>query len=786
MKKWISIFIAVSLGLLLATSSIIGINIAGKANHGKVNDEDGFLSQVVWCDGKDYVIYKNTDQKKFQVVHTKQDLYQYETVGTVHSGRVYYLYSFVNEGEKNFGIEPVSKKKDEQWNVPLLKAEGTFLAAGSTEKEILVSILENDGRKVTEYALSLGTETKEWRETTVFSLTEGHFAVCGAYDGEKLILAQEDGTVYIRDVVVTELGVAPQDSILANYFTKNILSGAEGIWQIKCSQNAAMQCLIPVLLVSAFGVLFFYGRRKQNHMIYHLISYSEIICVIGLIAAGYIFTDRLTKQEVMETGVEAGYVLEELKAGQRADGTVEASDYWKVAKQYEDLMDDIIILNPENCEVIQAKTLTTGMNVLEFYENKIEKLIQQTAEGNKTAMMQLSKGAGSYAVASRDFTQIEAKSLLLAMISRAGIEKRIEAAVSAIWNVILLLMAAVTILHMVLFLLFTSKWKKFLEGMEFVAYEKQAYVDRPVTEDGLHSAWAPLDRIGHNIVKLRYERDLLYRSYYRFVPKGMDQLLKKPEMADIEIGDNNKINGCMVHFQMENIKNVSGSDYMDVMTESLKQMHQIREKHEGVFISAGGDLQNRKVFFEQSPRQALAFAVEMYRAHATKETLMNTNIIMMLHQADYNYGISGVDDMMSPFIYCPDEKILDAYVDALARAKVRIVLTEQTLASVGNGYSVRYIGFVSGGEMAGSMKLYECLDAYTEEKRKVMIESDAYFQKALKLFYSNDFYLARNAFNEVLKMNEQDEIARWYLFHCEYHLNKPEAEVSYGLFEKQF
>ena len=85
--------------------------------------------------------------------------------------------------------------------------------------------------------------------------------------------------------------------------------------------------------------------------------------------------------------------------------------------------------------------------------------------------------------------------------------------------------------------------------------------------------------------------------------------------------------------------------------------------------------------------------------------------------------------------------------------------------------------------MTGGIKLYEILDAYTEEKRKIMVDSDVNFQQALKLFYSNDFYLARNLFNEVLKANEQDEIARWYLFHCEYHLNKPEAEVSYGLFE---
>lgn len=171
------------------------------------------------------------------------------------------------------------------------------------------------------------------------------------------------------------------------------------------------------------------------------------------------------------------------------------------------------------------------------------------------------------------------------------------------------------------------------------------------------------------------------------------------------------------------------------------------------------------------------------RLHGTKEKLKNTNIIMMLHEADYRYGVSGVEDMMTPFIYSAEEKILDAYVGALAKAKAGVVLTKQTLDAIGEGFSVRYIGFVSGGETQGSIKLYECLDAYKEDKRKVMKESDVFFQKALKLFYSNDFYLARNAFNEVLKLNEQDEIARWYLFRCEYLLNISEIEVSYGLFE---
>jgi hypothetical protein len=56
----------------------------------------------------------------------------------------------------------------------------------------------------------------------------------------------------------------------------------------------------------------------------------------------------------------------------------------------------------------------------------------------------------------------------------------------------------------------------------------------------------------------------------------------------------------------------------------------------------------------------------------------------------------------------------------------------------------------------------------------------------LGLFYSNDFYLARNSFSEVLKENPDDKIARWYLFNCEHNLNNAgENEIVYGLFENK-
>jgi hypothetical protein len=96
---------------------------------------------------------------------------------------------------------------------------------------------------------------------------------------------------------------------------------------------------------------------------------------------------------------------------------------------------------------------------------------------------------------------------------------------------------------------------------------------------------------------------------------------------------------------------------------------------------------------------------------------------------------------------------------------------------------MRYIGYINDASIGRSLKLYECLDAYSEAERKLIISTLPFFEKALNLFYSDDFYLARNTFNKVLQMNPKDQIARWYLFNCEFYLNKTDnSNVSYALY----
>ena len=771
MKKWFGTYLGVLIAAVIVLSAVVGISKADEAQFGVVNETKGYSSQVVTKNGEDFVLYRYPDETKTQIVKADKDLKEYKTEGTVINNGVNYIFSFKEEGKKIFGIDPVVR--NEEWVTPVFEAEGTFFATGATEREILVSIIAEDGRMVTEYMLPMNVENPQWTEKTTFTVSEEHFALYGSYVEDELLFVREDGKIFNRSVVVKEVKENIAETPLALNFENKVMAGAETTWKLNSVKTAFKYCLIPAVVIAILIVLILHARREKSHIVFRLVCAVEIVCIVVLSLAGYIFSSKVTEQKVLEQGIEAGYALEEIRLEQRADDTVKTEVYWNLTEERKTIIEDFIIANPSG-EIIMSKTLPAGMNVDVIYGKDAVSLATKAASGREVVMTELEKdGYNNYAVALRDWTEMEPSSIFIAVLSEEGIALKAGEAAKDVWNIVAILMAVITAANIAIYIFFAGRWKRLTEGMAYVATNRKAFDKVPVTTDGLESAWASLDRIGHNTNKLYYERDMLYRSYYRFVPKGMDALLEKDETADIEIGDINKVRGCMVEYASGDIKNFDGSRYMRVMNESLEAMHKVREKRGGIFIGASADLKERKIFFENNSTEALKFAIELLHTQDENATLSDNESIMMLYESNFDYGVSGVKEMMTPFMYCAQERILEPYINALAKAKVKIALTEQTLRFVGNGFTTRYIGFVSGGETEGSIKIYECLDAYDEGKRKLMASTDSMFQKAIELFYSNDFYLARNMFNEVLKLNDKDNIARWYLFHCEYHLNNP-------------
>ena len=100
--------------------------------------------------------------------------------------------------------------------------------------------------------------------------------------------------------------------------------------------------------------------------------------------------------------------------------------------------------------------------------------------------------------------------------------------------------------------------------------------------------------------------------------------------------------------------------------------------------------------------------------------------------------------------------------------------------------STRFIGYVIPDPETGEkINLYEVLDACPARERQLKLVNKEKFEGTLELFYSRDFYIARNRFSEILKDCPEDEITRWYLFECERYLNEAVDEKHFGELRKR-
>ena len=114
---------------------------------------------------------------------------------------------------------------------------------------------------------------------------------------------------------------------------------------------------------------------------------------------------------------------------------------------------------------------------------------------------------------------------------------------------------------------------------------------------------------------------------------------------------------------------------------------------------------------------------------------------------------------------------------------MRLAATDACLKAMARPCASRYIGFVSSEDGKYVYKLHQILEGCSDLGRSLCLSYDDKFQKGIRLFCENDFYLARNLFSTILKLNPGDGIARWYLFACEHYFNQSDpGSEGYNLF----
>lgn len=287
-----------------------------------------------------------------------------------------------------------------------------------------------------------------------------------------------------------------------------------------------------------------------------------------------------------------------------------------------------------------------------------------------------------------------------------------------------------------------------------------------------------LIQIGSDVARINYKQYRMLQGYYRFAPKEIERIFGKNSILEIEPNDRIYITGTLAFVAYPEHHRKGEKEYLRRMNQEYEQLSEKQKEYGGILLSNNSDLTTLQLLFQEETKKALHFGIDVAMSQAEEQ---EDQVFVMLHRSPFLYGIAGNEEQAFTYLLSKEMKMLEKYVERFRAAGIRMVVTDSIYELVEKETEGRYIGYL---ESEGyTFKIYEILDACPAKERQKRLNAKEEFEKALNLFYQEDYYLGRTLFTEVLKECPDDEVAKWYLFLCEKFLNAGyQKNVSGALF----
>lgn len=358
---------------------------------------------------------------------------------------------------------------------------------------------------------------------------------------------------------------------------------------------------------------------------------------------------------------------------------------------------------------------------------------------------------------------------------------------AAAWGIAVVVLGTALILLISLY--YTRPLKLLCGRMNDISIGRYDIPDFQTREDEIGDLWTVTKELCVALAIKAYETENTMRSFYRFVPRDLEKLLGRASVMEIGLGDATTISSSICIISVNNMDQVRAEaddrEFMNFVNDSFSLVSHNIEQHNGILITGDFDLTALKAIFNKTPDDGVRFGLKLLGAAeaGTKSGDSSQEYFLLLHSAEFLYGMAGTEDRAFPFLSSSEIAFLSSISPRFKNTGTKMVITDKLLKSLKNSCSSRYLGFISSDDGNCVYKLYEILDVYSDLEMADRKKIDSKFQEGIRLFYKNDFYLARNAFSAVLKIYPDDGIARWYLYACEYYFSKPESDnIRYDLF----
>jgi hypothetical protein len=283
-----------------------------------------------------------------------------------------------------------------------------------------------------------------------------------------------------------------------------------------------------------------------------------------------------------------------------------------------------------------------------------------------------------------------------------------------------------------------------------------------------------------------YEMTVAMKNYQRFMPQDLDRMLERANLMEIEYGDVASGEGDFGLVTTVHEHGRFGANerrFLDFVFAAFQSIY-AAANGDAVFLSTSFSLTGFGLLFRKGAADGVRMGIRLATETVeTPEGVPKPEFLLILHRTRYEYGATGREARAITFLSSYELGLLTRLSPKLSTLGVKLIVTERYGKNLADTVSSRYIGYVTSSDEQIGIKLYEALDVCGESAKAHRKQYNEKFQEAIRLYYKNDFYLARNIFSEIFKNCPDDGVAKWYIFACERLFNRTDfSTINHSLF----
>lgn len=610
------------------------------------------------------------------------------------------------------------------------------------------------------------------------SCEKGRLFVEARYEEGKLLTRRDDGGAEFFQ---------PSPEVQNAFQSRNLTVGQ----LIKLRQERFIG-YIQILLIGYVALfLILIMLRNRSHVVYTIVIVEAVLLAITAGGAVQIplIREKAEEQEAEWFGFYYVQTLAEsignpVNYNVEEEGFYDSKEYYSLRnqlcrfvekKEISQIFADICIVRSSDHQVLVSASGYNGQQFEEVYGAGTRDMLNTLAEGGQKSGTVVRIDGEAYRVLGVPATDgLYPEYLLIGITRREDLSVwKVGSKVYIKYAEILFLLGSMVSIS--LLVLQGRELKRLAKAMENVANGQMDVEKKSVHGKDADRMWNSLLEIKKTISQINYSKYRIYESCYRFAPKNIEKILGKDSIAEVKSGDMVPVHGTVASISSTELENRDRQS-AQVMSRFFKLIEKHQNAEAGFIVSGHSDLTMLKVLYLEDSKSTVDFAAAFMHELCEDRSLEGLKTSVFLHYAQYVYGVAGTEQQSFPFLLSREGKEIEQYARWFQEMGLKLVITESVKNRENPDGNLRYIGYILISDTGEELRLYEALDACPIAQRRLKVETDAKFQKALQLFYQHDFYLARSTFSDVLRENPEDAMAKWYLFTCEKYLNQVHME----------